>query len=206
MTGSLTCVVRIFFQPESQGWRNAVIILALQSFVNNWALSVSSWKAMVWYSNELRTTVAKTFHLFSLRYQKRIWERLVATFVFYRWQLCRLHSRSGHSLSFQLAFQDLQERKQWDFYIVFKAILPKFSGYNPICRKTSVGGSLGDRTTWHHHHHHHHVTNINHKGLQGTANEYAGERRIYKDLISKNNNIGILNSAKRILQYSLCRI
>lgn len=135
VTGSLTCVVRIFFQPESQGWRNAVIILALQSFVNNWALSVSSWKAMVWYSNEFRTTVAKTFHLFSLRYQKRIWERLVATFVFYPWQLCRLHSRSGHSLSFQLAFQDLQERKQWDFYIVFKAILPKFSGYNPILPK-----------------------------------------------------------------------
>ena len=29
-------------------------------------------------------------------------------------------------------------------------------------------------------------TNINHKGPQRTANEYA-ERRIYKDLISKNN-------------------
>ena len=29
-------------------------------------------------------------------------------------------------------------------------------------------------------------TNINHKGLQRTANEYVGERRIYKDLISKN--------------------
>ena len=29
-------------------------------------------------------------------------------------------------------------------------------------------------------------TNINHKGLQRTVNEYAGERRIYKDLISKN--------------------
>ena len=28
--------------------------------------------------------------------------------------------------------------------------------------------------------------NINHKGLQRTANEYAGKRRIYKDLISKN--------------------
>ena len=28
-------------------------------------------------------------------------------------------------------------------------------------------------------------TNINHKGLQRTANEYVGERRIYKDLISK---------------------
>ena len=27
---------------------------------------------------------------------------------------------------------------------------------------------------------------INHKGLQRTANEYAEERRIYKDLISKN--------------------
>ena len=31
-------------------------------------------------------------------------------------------------------------------------------------------------------------TNINHKGLQRTANEYAEERRIYEDLISKNNN------------------
>ena len=29
-------------------------------------------------------------------------------------------------------------------------------------------------------------TNINRKGLQRTANEYAEERRIYKDLISKN--------------------
>ena len=29
-------------------------------------------------------------------------------------------------------------------------------------------------------------TNINHKGLQRTAKEYAEERRIYKDLISKN--------------------
>ena len=29
--------------------------------------------------------------------------------------------------------------------------------------------------------------NINHKGLQRTANEYAEERRIYKDLISKND-------------------
>ena len=46
----------------------------------------------------------------------------------------------------------------------------------------------------------HKVTNINHKGLQRTANEYAGQRRIYKDLISKNNNVDILNSAKRILQ------
>ena len=30
-------------------------------------------------------------------------------------------------------------------------------------------------------------TNINRKGLQRTANEHAEERRIYKDLISKNN-------------------
>jgi len=30
------------------------------------------------------------------------------------------------------------------------------------------------------------VKNCNHKELQRTANEYAGERRIYKDLISKN--------------------
>ena len=29
-------------------------------------------------------------------------------------------------------------------------------------------------------------TNINHKGLQRTANEHTEERRIYKDLISKN--------------------
>ena len=43
-------------------------------------------------------------------------------------------------------------------------------------------------------------TNINHKGLERTANEYAEERRIYKDLISKNNNVDILNSACRILQ------
>ena len=43
-------------------------------------------------------------------------------------------------------------------------------------------------------------TNINHKELQRTANEYAGERRIYKDLISKNNYVDILNSASRILQ------
>ena len=43
-------------------------------------------------------------------------------------------------------------------------------------------------------------TNINHKGLQRTANEYVEERRIYKDLISKNNNVDILNSASRILQ------
>ena len=38
------------------------------------------------------------------------------------------------------------------------------------------------------------------KKLQRTPNEYAEERRIYKDLISKNNNVGILNSASRILQ------
>ena len=30
------------------------------------------------------------------------------------------------------------------------------------------------------------ITNINHKGPQRNANEYAEERRIYKDLISKN--------------------
>ena len=30
-------------------------------------------------------------------------------------------------------------------------------------------------------------TNINHKGLHRIADEYAEERRIYKDLISKNN-------------------
>ena len=30
-------------------------------------------------------------------------------------------------------------------------------------------------------------TNINHNGLQRTANEYAEERRIYEDLISKND-------------------
>ena len=41
------------------------------------------------------------------------------------------------------------------------------------------------------------VTNINHKGLQSSANEYAEERRIYKDMISKNNNVDILNSAHR---------
>ena len=35
-------------------------------------------------------------------------------------------------------------------------------------------------------------TNINHKGLQRTANENAEERRTYKDLISKNNNVDIL--------------
>ena len=36
--------------------------------------------------------------------------------------------------------------------------------------------------------------------LQRTANEYAEERRIHKDLISKKNNVDILNSASRILQ------
>ena len=30
-------------------------------------------------------------------------------------------------------------------------------------------------------------TNINHKGLHRTANEYAEELRIYEDLISKND-------------------
>ena len=30
------------------------------------------------------------------------------------------------------------------------------------------------------------VSNINHQGVQRIANEYAEERRIYKDLISKN--------------------
>ena len=43
-------------------------------------------------------------------------------------------------------------------------------------------------------------TSINHKGLHRTANEYAEERGIYKDLISKNKNVDILNSASRILQ------
>ena len=45
-------------------------------------------------------------------------------------------------------------------------------------------------------------TNVNHKGLQRSANEYAEERicSVYKDLISKNNNVDILNSASRILQ------
>ena len=42
-------------------------------------------------------------------------------------------------------------------------------------------------------------TKINHKGQQRTANDYAEERRIYKDLVSKNNNVDILNSASRIL-------
>ena len=45
------------------------------------------------------------------------------------------------------------------------------------------------------------ATNINLKGLQRTANEYAEERRICKDLISKNNSVDILNSASRILQF-----
>ena len=31
--------------------------------------------------------------------------------------------------------------------------------------------------------------NYNHKELQRTAKEYAEESRIYKDLISKNNNV-----------------
>ena len=35
-------------------------------------------------------------------------------------------------------------------------------------------------------------TNIKHKGLQRAANEYAEESRIYKDLISKNNNVDML--------------
>ena len=35
------------------------------------------------------------------------------------------------------------------------------------------------------------LTNINHEGLQRTTNEYAEERRIYKDLMSKNNNLDI---------------
>ena len=43
-------------------------------------------------------------------------------------------------------------------------------------------------------------TNIKHKGVQRTANEYAEERGIYKDLTSKTNNVDILNSASRILQ------
>ena len=41
---------------------------------------------------------------------------------------------------------------------------------------------------------------VTNKGLQKTANEYAEERRICKDLISKNNNVDILNSVSRILQ------
>ena len=38
-------------------------------------------------------------------------------------------------------------------------------------------------------------------GLQRNANEYAEERRIYKDLISENNNVDILNMSKK--QYLL---
>ena len=49
-------------------------------------------------------------------------------------------------------------------------------------------------------------TDINHKGMQRTANKYAEERRIYKDLISKNNNVDILNSASRILQCWSCYV
>ena len=37
-------------------------------------------------------------------------------------------------------------------------------------------------------------TNINHKGLQRTANGYAEERRIYKDLINKSSSVDISNS------------
>ena len=44
-------------------------------------------------------------------------------------------------------------------------------------------------------------TNINHKGLQRTANEYAEESKIYKDETSKNNNVDVLNSASRIQIY-----
>ena len=39
-----------------------------------------------------------------------------------------------------------------------------------------------------------------HKGLHRTAKEYAEECGIYKDLITKNKNVDILNSASRILQ------
>ena len=40
-------------------------------------------------------------------------------------------------------------------------------------------------------------TNINHKGLQRTVDEYAEEqeRGIYKDLISKNNNVDLQRTA-----------
>ena len=48
-------------------------------------------------------------------------------------------------------------------------------------------------------------TNINHKGLQRTANEYAEERRIYKGLISKNNNVDILDSASRSVDFNVVR-
>ena len=48
-------------------------------------------------------------------------------------------------------------------------------------------------------------TNIYHKGLQRTANEYAEERRIYRDLISKNNNVDILNSVSvKLFCFFLC--
>ena len=42
-------------------------------------------------------------------------------------------------------------------------------------------------------------TSINHKGLHRTANEYAEERGIYKDLISKNKNVDILNTTMLIV-------
>ena len=45
-------------------------------------------------------------------------------------------------------------------------------------------------------------TNIKHKGLQRTANEYAEERRIYKDLISKNNST--ISVAVFCLQNLIC--
>ena len=45
-------------------------------------------------------------------------------------------------------------------------------------------------------------TNINHKGLQRTANEYAEERRIYKDLISKNNNVDIKEGETAVYGYN----
>ena len=44
------------------------------------------------------------------------------------------------------------------------------------------------------------ITNINHKGLQRTANEYAKELRIYKDLISKK----IMMYLYLILQAEYC--
>ena len=47
------------------------------------------------------------------------------------------------------------------------------------------GGRGGGGVWWWAHFRKH--TNINHNGLQRTANEYAEERRIYKDLISKND-------------------
>ena len=45
-------------------------------------------------------------------------------------------------------------------------------------------------------------TNINHKGLQRTANEYTEERRIYKDLISKNNNVDIKEGETAVSGYN----